>query len=222
MSTAKSPRVHKCETCSIATSQRVGGQCIECYLTTNLPSTIKNEDEPWVWADNFEPPRQFRKHADLDREATTTLRKVVMDFSSKVSEDGEWLWLPLEKGRYEIPLTIEAIDNLALKTGVLGGKWLVYRSREEIDDVWLTIARATFNKTLGIGAKVSTAEEDESKRHVICIYTRNYLDLEDVKRVRGLLKDMGFAESLCYKPDIYTYLNIYKGTTKLSPCRHRE
>jgi hypothetical protein len=158
---------------------------------------------------------------ESDEEATA-LRKVVMGFSSKVSEDGRSLWLTLEKGRYEVSLTVEAIDNLALKTGILGGKWLVYRSRGEIDSSWLTIARATFEETLGIGAKVSTAEEDTAKRHVICVYTRNYLDLDDVKRIRGLLRDMGFTESLCYKPDIYTYLDIYSGTTKLSPCRYKE
>ena len=139
-----------------------------------------------------------------------------------MSEDGKSVALPLEKGNFEVPLIPEAIDKLAVRTGILGGKWLVYRARNESDSAWLTIARATFNRTLGSGAKVSTAEEDEAKRHVICIYTRNYLDLEDVKRVRGLLRDMGFTESLCYKPDIYTYLDIYKGTTKLSPCRFRD
>jgi hypothetical protein len=221
MSKAKSRYVPTCETCGNATGRTVNHQCVECYLTTNLPSKIKNEDEDWVWANNFEPPSQFRKAVKPDEE-TMALDRAILDFSVKVSEDGKSVVLPLEKGSFEVPLTVEAIDKLALRTGILGGKWLVYRVRDEIDNAWLAIARATFNRTLGSGAKVSTAEEDEAKRHVICIYTRNYLDLDDVKMVRGLLRDMGFDESLCYKPDIYTYLNIYKGTTKLSPCRYRE
>ena len=75
-----------------------------------------------------------------------------MDGSSEVSEDGKSLSFLLEKRRYEVPLTTEAIDKLAFKTGILVGKWLVYRPREEIDNAWLTIARATFKKTLGKGA----------------------------------------------------------------------
>ncbi len=210
-----------CETCRNPTSRRINHQCVECYLTTNLPSRIKNEDEPWVWANNFEPPSQFRKRTKPDQE-TIALGRAILDFSAKVSEDRSSIVLPLEDGSFDVPLTVEAIDKLAVRTAILGGKWLVYRARDEIDSAWLTIARATFNRTLGRGAKVSTAEEDEAKIHVICIYTRNYLDLDDLKKIRGLLKDMGFTESLCYKPDIYTYLNIYKGTTPFSPCRHRE
>ncbi len=218
---ARSRYILTCERCGNPTGRRINHQCVECYLTTNLPSIIKNEDERWVWANNFQPPRRFQKRTKPD-EDTTALRKVVKDFSSKVSDDRESSWLTLDKGRYKVPLTVEAIDNLARKNGILGGKWLIYRSRGEIDSSWLTVARATFGETLGIGAKVSTAEEDTAKRHVICIYTQNYLDLDDVERVRGLLRDMGFTESLCYKPDIYTYLDIYSGTTKLSPCRYKE
>ena len=219
VSREKFPHTLTCETCGKATGQRMGGQCVGCYLTSNLPSTV--EDEPWVWADSFELPVHFRKRTQPDEE-TIALSRAVLDCRSEVSEDGKSLWLLLENDRYEVPLTAEAIDKLALRTGILVGKWLVYRPREEIDSAWLGIARATFNKTLGRGAKVSTSEENKAKRHVICIYTRNYLDLEDVKRVRGLLRDMGFTEPLCYKPDIYTYLDIYSGTTKLSPCRYRE
>ena len=210
-----------CETCGNPTGRTVDRQCVECYLTTNLPSKTNYEDEDWVWANNFEPPSQFRERTKPDEE-TTSLRRAILDFNAKASADGKSVVLPLDKGNFEVPLSVEAIDKLAVRTGILGGKWLVYRARDEIDSAWLTIARATFNRTLGRGAKVSTAEEDEAKEHVICVYTRNYLDLDDIKRVRGILRDMGFTESLCYKPDIYTYLDIYKGTTKLSPCRFRE
>jgi len=221
VSREKSSHSLTCETCGNPIGRTVNHQCVECYLTTNLPSKIKNEEEDWVWANNFEPPSQFRKRTKPDEE-TIALGRAILDFSAKVSENGNSVVLPLDKRSFEVQLTVEAIDKLAVRTGILGGKWLVYRARDEIDSTWLTIARATFNRTLGSGAKVSTAEEDETKRHVICIYTRNYLDFDDVKRVRGLLRDMGFTESLCYKPDIYTYLEIYKGTTKLSPCRFRE
>src|SRR2546427_886633 len=153
----RSPRTLTCATCGKATSQRMGSLCVECYLISNLPSTV--EDEPWVWADNFEPPSLSRKRTKRDDE-TIALRRAVVDGRAEESKDGKSLWLLLEQGRYRVPLTVEAIDKLALRTGILVGKWLVYRPREEIDNAWLGIARATFNKKLGKSAKVSTREEN--------------------------------------------------------------
>lgn len=213
------PYIMTCETCGKPTSRRINSQCVDCYLASNLPSAVDYEEEPWVWANNTQSPKP-RKHVKLDEE-TERLGRAIVEESFELSDDGSSLFLILKSGRYEVPLTVESIDALASRSGILVGKWLVYRHREKIDDAWLTIARATFDRTLGRGAKVSTREKD-NKRHVICVYTSNYLDLEDVKRVRGLLRNMGFAEQLCYKPDIYTYLNVYSGTTQLSPCRYRE
>ena len=45
--------------------------------------------------------------------------------------------------------------------------------------------------------------------HLICVYTENYTDIEDVIRVERELRSLGISEVLFYKPDIYTHLNIY-------------
>ena len=45
--------------------------------------------------------------------------------------------------------------------------------------------------------------------HVICVYTEDYTDAEDVMRVERELRSLGITEVLFYKPDIYTHLNIY-------------
>jgi len=45
--------------------------------------------------------------------------------------------------------------------------------------------------------------------HLICVYTEDYTDIEDVIRVERELRSLGITEALFYKPDIYTYLNIY-------------
>ena len=198
-------------------------ECVDCYLKSHLPTAVK--DEPWVWAHNFAPPSFLLGKGKPDQ-GTATLRKAIVEGSFEVSSDGRSISLQLEEGRrYELPLTVETLDQLALRTRMLVGKWLIYRPRNEIDKAWLVVAKATFDKTLGRGAKVSTVSsvaENREGSHVICVYTRNYLDLEDVDRVRSLLRKRGFVEPLCYKPDIYTYLNIYYGTTKIQPCRYRE
>jgi hypothetical protein len=140
---------------------------------------------------------------------------------AKIREDKRGIILNIEGKLEEITLTVENIDALAQKSGILGGKWLVHRDRSEIDNVWKVIANATFNGELGISAKASTAKQTTT-RHVICVYTDNYLDISNVMAVRDKLRLLGFPEKLCYKPDIYTYLGIYYRTTILSPCRYRK
>ena len=89
-----------------------------------------------------------------------------------------------------------------------------------IDDTWGKIAGAIMTKMYGVSAKVSTAGQ-QYRSYVICVYTQNYLDTVDVQRVRSVLSSLGFRESLCYKPDLYTYLDIYSGTSSVQPCRYR-
>lgn len=208
-----------CKTCGKATNRTMDDECVDCHLSSNLPSRVS--DVPWVWAVDF--GRVWRTPTLKRDSETIEIAGAVVNGRFEIRDDGQTLRLLLKNRHYEVPLTMEALDSLAQRTGITMGKWLVWRARADIDDAWKLIAKGCFEHTLGADAKVSTASEASSEvRHVICVYTRNYLDVEDVKRVRGLLRDMGFAERLCYKPDIYTYLNIYSGTTKLSPCRYRE
>lgn len=116
---------------------------------------------------------------------------------------------------------MEKLDELAQKSDILVGKWLIYRNDSEIDNVWKIIGRATFDGELGKSAKASTAMQNK-RRYTICAYTENYLNLDDVMKVREKLRLLGFTDELCYKPEIYTYLGIYYRTTRLSPCRYRK
>lgn len=110
-----------------------------------------------------------------------------------------------------VPVDQVSTDKLARESGLVVGKWLVYVSADQIDDVWQTIASATLKGELGVDAKVATARQASSAggEYVICVYTENYLNMEDVQRVRDKLRELGFTQRLYYKPDIYTYLGIY-------------
>ena len=110
----------------------------------------------------------------------------------------------------EIPVNDESIDKLARDSGLVIGKWLLYVSKDKINEVWESVAEATFKDELGIDAKVSTTAQNE--KYVICVYTSNYLDTTDVNRVRERLRELGFVARLYYKPDMYTYLGIYSKT----------
>lgn len=62
------------------------------------------------------------------------------------------------------------------------------------DAVWNKIARATHAGELGEAAKIAT-NDNSARAQVICIYTHNFTDLEDVKRGRYLLFLFYFPKS---------------------------
>ena len=92
----------------------------------------------------------------------------------------------------------------------LGGKWLLFCSEAEIDSVWEKIKKAQDADLLGNASKSSTVfgKKDRDK-YVICVYTYDSSDEEDVLRVRESLRDLGFDKPLHYKRDIETINRVY-------------
>ena len=120
-------------------------------------------------------------------------------------------------------ITLENIDALASDIGCLPGKWLVFLDSTKVDMMWFKVGEAVIRGELGLCAKVSTRKQAKIKKkdvYVICIYTDNYLDEADVMKVRDKLRELGINWGIYYKPDIYTYLGIYSGTTKLRASRY--
>jgi hypothetical protein len=93
------------------------------------------------------------------------------------------------------------------------GKWMLFPYTEDLDSTWATIRDATAAGTLGTAAKAATAREnplastDTSK--LICVYTRDHRDIEDVRRVLARLRDLGFTHRLSYKTDDDTISGKY-------------
>lgn len=93
------------------------------------------------------------------------------------------------------------------------GKWVVRIPTGVIDRVWKEYADATGNGHLGISTKRST----EARRaaagqgsHVIVVYTRDYEDRNDVRRVlRALRVDLRVKQNLSYKTDEATLAGRY-------------
>lgn len=107
------------------------------------------------------------------------------------------------------------IDEIAEKMGLLSGKWLIFIQREYADELWNRIEELA-NEDKIWGAKISTLMHPWASRgkHVVCVYTKNYLDKQDVMRAREILKEIGVESRLSYKPDIYTLLGIYSDNKK--------
>jgi hypothetical protein len=66
---------------------------------------------------------------------------------------------------------------------------------------------------LGISAKAATARHSElatsPRTKLICVYTRDWQDQDDVRRVLRQLRDLGVASRLSYKTDEATRLGAY-------------
>lgn len=94
------------------------------------------------------------------------------------------------------------------------GKWLVFADINEIDKTWKIIKQATEKGLLGIGAKAATAKSNPNassdNEKVICIYTYNWQDIDDVYRVEKSLRSIGIEKTLYYKTNQATVEGNYK------------
>ncbi|XP_016300195.1 UPF0696 protein C11orf68 homolog, partial [Sinocyclocheilus anshuiensis] len=59
-------------------------------------------------------------------------------------------------------------------------------------------------------AKVSPRDPRSDSRHVICVYNQNFTEEEQVMRLDAVIHAAGVKCVLYYKPDVYSYLGIYR------------
>ncbi|KAF5346507.1 hypothetical protein D9756_010052 [Leucocoprinus leucothites] len=147
----------------------------------------------------------------------------------------------------EVKVTPEVIDALAVKYGVLSGKWMVYSKSESVDQMWRKIvrlvaldrgygqAKVSARKVLDdpqYYAKLSINSEENldggapapGEDHVICVYVDDYTNKQEVDELRKALRfRAGVFWKIGFKADVYTRLNIYKGNEwGLRPSRYHD
>ncbi|SCO81827.1 uncharacterized protein FRV6_06040 [Fusarium oxysporum] len=119
--------------------------------------------------------------------------------------------------RKEIKKASDDILHLAHAAKVRAGKWMLFCTPAEVNDVWEIVAKATAKNELGIAAKVAPrpADEDSRKDRLICVYTTDFADKADVGRVLQKLRELRLVEArgrpIYYKPYAYTYIGISSG-----------
>jgi len=117
------------------------------------------------------------------------------------------------------PVTFQTVKELALNHSVLSGKWLMHlETGYKLEHAWERVARAVLDGKL-CTAKVSTHDpRSYSDRQVICVYNRDFTDEGEVMQLDGAIRSTGVKCLLAYKPDVYTYLGIYRDNRwKLCP-----
>lgn len=94
------------------------------------------------------------------------------------------------------------------------GKWLIPKGDDAVDGAWIKVLGLVSSGAL-LCAKVSTRRSrllGGYPEHVICVYTRDWRDYDDVMEVREVLRAAGFAERLRYKRDLDTYEGVEQFT----------
>ncbi|KAL3874105.1 hypothetical protein ACJMK2_037165 [Sinanodonta woodiana] len=107
------------------------------------------------------------------------------------------------------------IMELAKNYNVLAGKWMIQvQSGFKVDQLWSFICRGIMTRILSSNtAKVSPVSTEEScygDRHVICIYNNDFTNEDEVFELEAGLRRIGIKCPLHYKPDVYTYLGVYR------------
>lgn len=110
------------------------------------------------------------------------------------------------------------IYRLAKEKGVKSGKWMFFPPAKDVTALWAIVANAVAEGELGHAAKVATDDGTGNRgARLICVYTEDFQDEGNVKRVLqrlvglGLVKDGGEGRGIFYKTDAYSHLDIMGG-----------
>ncbi len=98
----------------------------------------------------------------------------------------------------------------SFKSTESSGKWCIFVDKSEVDECWKKIVKVLSQGKL-MSAKVATAKGAERYKgiHVICVYTKDYKDENELMHSRQVLTDLGFVEPLRYKRDVDTMNGVY-------------
>ncbi len=91
------------------------------------------------------------------------------------------------------------------RSSLTSGKFCLFHDSNSIDEKWNIIKEAVLTNKLGPAAKVSTLSGKRNhSTHVICVYTSDHTNSEDINRIREALRELGYIDPIPYKADIDT------------------
>lgn len=136
------------------------------------------------------------------------------------------MWDEVERSNR--PINVDLIADLARMCQITTGKWLFHvDTGPKADHLWSLIATAIVKGVIpSKSAKVSPVNDlpggYDQMHHVVCIYNNNYLHQEQVLMCESGIRSVGIKCPLYYKPDIFTYLGIYRDNSwGLKPTIYR-
>lgn len=138
----------------------------------------------------------LRKRLEMNKQSR--LEELLLSRSERPSEDFSRSWQMRKSPSCGI-----------IRSGPTTGKWCIFAPSTDVDQAWAKIKCAVEGDNL-LFAKVSTALRSMGRDgHVICVYTQDWTDKQDLLHVREVLRSLGFIGELGYKRDIDTLKRIY-------------
>ena len=199
-------------------------ESLEDFLSRLIPSKTDSLTAPGGWiriANPYSKPRTTEPDiVGLREEAQVFLSSYEMQRAELEHKHPNQTASYFTKTLVPQRTTLESsLRSLAKAKHVNGGKWLLFCSPERVDNIWADVARSTWNGRLGYAAKVAVSDAAKAKgygpkEHLICIYTKDFEDKADVRRVLEGLRDLGIlkgSKGIYYKTDMYTYLDLSRG-----------
>ena len=106
----------------------------------------------------------------------------------------------------------QSIKEIAMMHHVKAGKWFFHLSSGlKVDHLWSVVAKGVVQGKLGGSAKVSPFDpHEEEYKHVLLIYNDDFTNHEQVLDLENRIRAIGIKAQLIYKPDVYTYIGIYR------------
>lgn len=202
------------------------------FLKRLPPSTTRAEDiGPWIHVRNPLDKTDYdaTNIADLVAKGTDLLHSFENEKSRLEAEHekkttttgtgtgkGRRTTAPLTRKLNALREQLKAdIFAVARSAGVTTGKWMLFPTEDRVDEFWAVVAEATVKGELGVEAKVATKDEEAggaSAARLIAVYTQDFEDKDDIRRVLLKLVDLGLVNEdqrpIYYKCDAYTYLEI--------------
>jgi hypothetical protein len=192
-------------------------ESLEEFLGRLEPSTTTIDSGPWIWIANpHTSNRNLYRNQPRFMDEGSGLLDVYMSRKAKLEEQNPES-APATINRMLKPereWLEESLFDLAKKCSVTNGKWMLFPMPHQVDEIWAIVAKGTLDGRLGSAAKVATDASDGKPERLICIYTEDFSDVKDVKRVLKEMRRLGLVSSekgakwIYYKIDAYTYLGI--------------
>lgn len=152
---------------------------------------------PWIWIAN---PYSAARPLSQDLSAFTSAGTRVLEFLSAAIIDQKTALVGRPQTILNRKLTqlrktaTEHILDAAREHGVTTGKWMLFPTPGDVNAVWQHVADATVSGHLGSSAKVATDSGlGDGRPRLVCVYTEDFSNDEDVNRVLKKLVEMGLV-----------------------------
>ncbi|KAI9801652.1 MAG: hypothetical protein M1833_002334 [Piccolia ochrophora] len=206
-------------------SARQTSETVDEFLGRLPPATTQLADVgPWLWIANLHEPRRpleddvagFKEAGGAVLESWKERRAEIEKTMRGKSQAAISRAITKEKKGVE-----EALLKLAAEKGCTTGKnlsdqWMLFPTPSLLASTWSHVAHATAASALGVSGKVATFEPgadraDDRATRLVCVYTRDFRDVDDVRRVLRKLVELevvGTRWGVFYKTDAWTHLGI--------------